>query len=49
MFNQELNILYHNCYQSTTTTVNEREKHENLLYFRHIFFANKTTQQKKIL
>jgi hypothetical protein len=47
MFNQEWNILYQNCYQSTTTSVNEPENHENLLNFKHIFFTYNTTQQKK--
>jgi hypothetical protein len=44
MFNQEGNILYHNCYQSTTPSANE--KHENLLNFKHNFFIYNTTQQK---
>jgi hypothetical protein len=45
MFKQELNISYHNCYQSTSKSVNELEKQENLLNFRHIFFIYNITQQ----
>jgi hypothetical protein len=45
--NQKWNLLYHNCFQSTTTSVNEPEKQENLLNFKHIFFNYNTTLQKK--